>query len=262
MVLVLGGTSDSIKICELINKKGFCNRYILSVTTEYGKDLADGIAKKIHLGKMSEEDMDKFIMENKVSFIIDATHPYATEVSKNAIKAAETTDTGYIRYERKSLLEEIDYKGCRFADSIDEMCEMAKNNGYKRILIGTGSKNLAKYRENLPEIELFPRVLPTSEVIIECEKLGFNADNIIAMKGPFSKDMNVEMIKHYDIDLMLTKESGAAGGFLEKIDACEECGIDVIVLKRQRMDYPNQTSDLKDIENILDIWKDEAKFDC
>lgn len=132
---------------------------------------------------------------------------------QNAIKAAETTDTGYIRYERKSLLEEIDYKGCRFADSIDEMCEMAKDGGYKRILIGTGSKNLAKYRENLPEIELFPRVLPTSEVIIECEKLGFNADNIIAMKGPFSKDMNVEMIKHYDIDLMLTKESGAAGGF-------------------------------------------------
>ena len=108
MVLVLGGTSDSIKICELINKKGFCNRYILSVTTEYGKDLAEGIAKKIHLGKMSEEDMEKFIMENEVSFIIDATHPYATEVSKNAIKAAETTDTGYIRYERKSLLEEID----------------------------------------------------------------------------------------------------------------------------------------------------------
>ena len=139
---------------------------------------------------------------------------------------------------------------------------MAKDGGYKRILIGTGSKNLAKYRENLPEIELFPRVLPTSEVIIECEKLGFNADNIIAMKGPFSKDMNVEMIKHYDIDLMLTKESGAAGGFLEKIDACEECGIDVLVLKRQRMNYPNQTSELKDIEEILDIWKDEAKFDC
>ena len=61
---------------------------------------------------------------------------------------------------------------------------------------------------------------------------------------------------------MLTKESGAAGGFLEKIDACEECGIDVLVLKRQRMDYPNQTSELKDIEEILDIWKDEAKFDC
>ena len=109
MVLVLGGTSDSIKICELINKKGFCNRYILSVTTEYGKDLADGIAKKIHLGKMSEEDMEKFIIENEVSFIIDATHPYATEVSGNAIKAAGTTDTGYIRYERKSLLEAVSY---------------------------------------------------------------------------------------------------------------------------------------------------------
>lgn len=261
MILVLGGTSDSIKICNLINKKGFCNRYILSVTTEYGKNLAKGVAKKIHLGKMSDEFMKKFIIENKISFIIDATHPYAAEVSKNAIKAAEDTDTGYIRYERKSLLEEIDYNRCIFADSIEEMCEKANLGSYKRILIGTGSKNLSKYRENIKEAELFPRVLPTSEVILECEKMGFDADNIIAMKGPFSKEMNIETIKHYNIDLMLTKESGVEGGFLEKINSCKETGIDVIVLKRQRMCYPNQTSELEDIEEILNIWKDEAKFE-
>lgn len=255
LILLLGGTSDSIKIAELINKKGFFDKYILSVTTEYGKDLAEGVANKIHLGKMSEEDMEKFITENKISFIIDATHPYATEVSKNAINSTKITNTGYIRYERKSLIEDIKYENCYFADSIDEMCEMAKNKGYKRILISTGSKNLAKYREKLKNIELFPRVLPTSEVILECEKLGFNADNIIAMKGPFSKNMNIEMINHYNIDLMLTKESGSAGGFLEKIDACKECKIDTIVLKRQRINYPNQTSDLIDIENILDTWK-------
>lgn len=261
MVLVLGGTSDSIKICDLINKRGFCNRYILSVTTEYGKKLAEGVAKKINLGKMSMEDMEDFIMKNKISFIIDATHPYAAEVSKNAIEAAKNTDTGYIRYERKSLIEDISYDGCIFADSIEEMCEKVNRGSYNRILIGTGSKNLAKYRENINAAELFPRVLPTSEVILECENMGFNADNIIAMKGPFSKNMNKEMIKHYKIDLMLTKESGVEGGFLEKIDACEEMGIDVIVLKRQRMYYPNQTSDLKDIDSILDIWKDEAKFE-
>ncbi len=261
MILVLGGTSDSIKICNLINKRGFCDRYILSVTTEYGKDLAKGIAKKIHLGKMSEEDMKNFIMKNKISFIIDATHPYAIEVSKNAIKSAKNTDTGYIRYERKSLIEDIDYDRCIFVDSIEEMCYKANQGSYKRILIGTGSKNLAKYKENIKEAELFPRVLPTSEVILECEKMGFNADNIIAMKGPFSKEMNVEMIRHYNIDLMLTKESGVEGGFLEKINSCKETGIDVIVLKRQRIFYPNQTSDLNDINNILDIWKDEAKFE-
>ena len=106
MILVLGGTSDSLEICSELNKI-FNLKYTLSVTTEYGKDLAKGYARNVILGKLNKNEMMNFIKENKVKLIIDATHPYAIEVSKNAIECSSESNIEYIRYERKSLIEGI-----------------------------------------------------------------------------------------------------------------------------------------------------------
>ena len=97
---------------------------------------------------------------------------------------------------------------------------------------------------------LITRVLPTSEVLISCENLGFNADNIIAMKGPFTQEMNESTYKQYDIDLVITKESGIAGGFLEKVNACKTLNIPVVIIKRKEMNYPNT---IGNIEKLIDL---------
>jgi len=105
MILVLGGTSDSLEICDklkLIEKE-----FILSVTTDYGRDLAIPHAKNIILGKLNSKSMEDFIKTHKVNQIIDATHPYAVEVSKNALECAKSLGVKYLRYERKSLIEQI-----------------------------------------------------------------------------------------------------------------------------------------------------------
>ena len=90
MILVLGGTSDSLEICHLLNKKNV--DYIVSVTTSYGEDLAKKCSNKIILKKLTIEDMVDFINKNSITKIIDATHPYAVEVSTNAIKASQITN--------------------------------------------------------------------------------------------------------------------------------------------------------------------------
>ena len=111
----------------------------------------------------------------------------------------------YVRYERKSFIEGISYPNIYVVDTIEEACEIANEKG-NNIFIGTGSKNLDKYVELITNRNLIVRVLPTSEVIKSCEDLGLNGDNIIAMKGPFSKTINMEMYKQYKIDLVITKE--------------------------------------------------------
>lgn len=249
MILVLGGTSDSLAICDELNKD--CNKsYILSVTTEYGKDLASIHSKNIILGKLTKDDMVAFIKENNIETIIDATHPYAVEVSKNAIECSKITNIDYIRYERKSLIEDITYKNIFVVDDIDEACEIANEKG-NTIFIGTGSKNLNQYIEKIPNKKLIARVLPTSEVLISCEKLGLNGDNIIAMKGPFSQCLNEETYKQYKIDLVITKESGVAGGFLEKVLACEKLNIPVVIIRREKINYPSVIHDIKQITLVL-----------
>lgn len=249
MILVLGGTSDSLEICDIINKYEDIS-YFLSVTTSYGEDLAKKHAKNVILGRLSMEDMIDFIEKNKIDKIIDATHPYAVEVSKNAIECAKKINIDYIRYERRSLIEDICYNNKYIVNSIEEACRIAREKG-ENIFIGTGSKNLKQIVDYIPDRNLIVRVLPTSDVISSCEKLGLNADNIIAMKGPFTEKINEEFYKHYNIDMVITKESGVAGGFLEKVNACENLNIPVIIIAREKLDYPYVINEINKIEEIL-----------
>ena len=249
MILVLGGTSDSLEICDRINKHENLP-YILSVTTSYGEDLAKRHAKNVIAGKLAKEDMINFIEQNNISKIIDATHPYAIEVSKNAIQCAEELDIDYIRYERKSLIDSIHYENKYIVSSIEDACKIAREKG-NNIFIGTGSKNLPKIVDLIPDRNLIVRVLPTSGVILSCENLGLNADNIIAMKGPFSQSINEKIYKHYDVDIVVTKESGITGGFLEKVNACEKLKIPVVIITREKINYPIEVNDRDELEKLI-----------
>ena len=251
MILVLGGTSDSLKICDRLYEIGISD-FVLSVVTEFGRDLAESRAKDIINGKMDKDGMVDYIIKNEVRQVIDATHPYAVEVSRNAMDACEETDIKYIRFERKSLLGEIKYQGEYIVDTIEEACAMILGNDqWENVFIATGSKNLGTYVKLLKSKSLVARVLPTSEVIRNCEAMGLNADNLLAIKGPFSKDINVAMLKHAEVDVVITKESGFAGGFMDKIVACEELGIPIIIIKRKTIDYQRVVHDISEIEESI-----------
>lgn len=248
MILVLGGTSDSIEICNLLNQYKLC--YVVSVTTSYGEELARKCTDSVLLKKLTIEDMVDYIKEHSITKIIDATHPYAVEVSRNAIKACETLEIEYVRFERESLINKIDYDNKYIVEDIEEACKIANNLG-NNIFIGTGSKNLHLYKEMIKDKNLIARVLPTSEVLINCEEIGFNADNIIAMKGPFSEEMNEVTYRQYKIDLVITKESGRAGGFLEKVNACKKLNIPVIIIKRKGINYPNKVGSIEELKGLI-----------
>ena len=63
-------------------------------------------------------------------------------------------------------------------------------------------------------------------------ELGYKPANIICMQGPFAKDLNIAMLKKYGSRFMVTKDSGKAGGFDEKVEAAAEAGAKLIVVGR------------------------------
>jgi precorrin-2 dehydrogenase/sirohydrochlorin ferrochelatase/precorrin-6A/cobalt-precorrin-6A reductase len=79
---------------------------------------------------------------------------------------------------------------------------------------------------------LFARVLPTSAVIAQCEKLGYDAGHLIAMQGPFSESMNEQMLAMTGASVLVTKDGGDAGGMREKLEAAQKAGAEVIVIAR------------------------------
>ena len=102
------------------------------------------------------------------------------------------------------------------ADSMEEAAKLLeKMEG--NILVTTGSKELEALR-GLPGFSkrIFARILPQPEMVQKCMEMGLSGRHIICMQGPFSEEMNYAMLRETNARILLTKESGAAGGFPEK----------------------------------------------
>ncbi|BEP28068.1 precorrin-6A reductase [Helicovermis profundi] len=243
MILVMSGTSDGRIISEKLSKKF---KVISSVTTDYGEKLLKDRGVSVHKGKMNSEDIMNFINVNKVKLVIDATHPYAKEVSQNTITACKKLNTEYIRYERPkdfTLSEDYFYS---YEDALEELKETKGN-----ILLTVGSNNLYRFMSEDLRQRIYARILPTSSVLEMCEKLKISPDKIIAMKGPFTKEMNKLIIKEFDIKTLVTKESSIAGGFPQKVESALESKINLIVINRPVVEYPNEINDINELLELV-----------
>ena len=94
---------------------------------------------------------------------------------------------------------------------------------------------------------LYVRILPTVDSVKKAEDLGYLPSKIIAIQGPVSKVLNKAMLESYKIDYLITKESGATGGEIEKIEACREYGTTVLVLKRPYVNYGKVYNEINEL---------------
>ncbi|MDR1623248.1 MAG: precorrin-6A reductase [Synergistaceae bacterium] len=231
-ILLLGGTTEGREILA----SGL--PLVYSVATEYGAELAGrpgafASIAEIRVGRMDAKNMELFIMENEIAGVIDATHPHAAEVSENARRACERTFAPYVRVVRE--FAQIDLTGVTVIGSCGEAAKLLNEPARleMKALLAVGSKELAcftgvdDYRKRL-----FVRVLPVAEVIRSCEKMGFDAGQLIAMQGPFSKAMNEATLEMTGARVLVTKDSGAAGGLGEKLGAARERGVEVLLIRR------------------------------
>ncbi len=241
---IIGGTKDSRDFINILSEDKNIDLQNIIVTTasEYGKKLAEESCIKVKSGKLNRKQMEEFIFENNIKRIFDFSHPYAVEVSQNAMSSAEKSGIEYFRFERENL---------KYKDSVDfyEIDQMIKFLGSlkENILITLGSNNIEKFK-NLENLEnMYFRVLPVTESIEKMEKAGIKAKNIIGMQGPFSKEFNKAVYQNYGIKYVVTKESGNTGGELEKIEAAIEMGVIPVVLKRPEIKYKWVTSNMSEI---------------
>lgn len=226
-LLIFAGTYEGRVLCEFLSENKI--EATASVATEYGEEIIqnlDGI--KVIQGRMNLEEIKELIILENYTKIIDATHPYAVIVSENIQKACMLAKREYIRL----LREESSYEGLITVENIGQAVEIL-NKLQGNILLTTGSKDLEKYKEVSDfEQRVFARVLPSKEVVQSCQDLGIKGRNLICMQGPFSKNLNVAMLKEYDCKVLVTKNTGDVGGFREKIAAAKEANAKVIVVKR------------------------------
>ena len=233
-ILIFSGTTEGRTISEALSGNNIS--HYVCVAGEYGKEMmrSDDFAK-VHVGRMDEAQMSEFLGKegfDKTSLIVDATHPYATEVTANIKTAAEKLGATYLRIARKAA----DMKDGNIKEYRDiENCGKALDKLEGNILLTTGSKELKAYCESVSKEtkkRTYVRVLPSTESLEICTSCGIESDHIIAMHGPFSVDLNRALMQQYNISHLVTKNSGSVGGFEAKADAALSFGAMVHVLAR------------------------------
>lgn len=226
--ILFGGTTEGRRLaCEYAARgEDLC----VCVASEAGRmQLPEGI--RCHVGRMDAQEMVRFAREMHAEELIDATHPFADQVTRNIRACAEETSIPYRRIVRASDADADFSALVTWARDAQEAAQiLSREQG--NILLTTGSNTLHVYAEALDPGRLYARVLPSVESLNKCAAAGLHPSHVIAMQGPFGEALNRALYAQWSIQHMVTKDSGDVGGVREKVLPALSMGIHVVVIRR------------------------------
>lgn len=253
-ILLFAGTTEGRELAEYLVERKV--KVHACVATPYGESLLPkNRLLSISHQRLDECQMREFIKEFAPRYVVDATHPFAKEVTENIKRACIEVKAPYIR-----LLREAGQAGesvcVEDVEAAVEYLEGTSGN----ILVTTGSKELENYTRLTDYQErIFARVLSVGDVAVKCEELGIRGRHLICMQGPFSVEMNLAMLREYKISYLVTMESGIAGGYPQKCEAAAMAGVGLVVIGRPQQEAGMSLEEvikfLKNEINLQDKWK-------
>lgn len=226
--IVFAGTTEGYALCDLLAENRV-SVYACAATEYGGSLLQENEFLHVSAGRLKTEDMEELFRKENPEIVLDATHPYAAEVTKNIRTACESAGVLYqriLRPEGEKNSEAI------YVESTEEAAAFLSGTE-GNIFLTTGSKELAKFT-GIPDYKerLFARVLSIPSVIRSCAELGIEGKHLIGMQGPFSAEINEAMLRQFQCSYLVTKDTGLAGGFPEKMEACQHCGVTPVIIGR------------------------------
>lgn len=235
-VLIYGGTTEGRRLAEKLAEAGIPS--LVLVATEYGEQMMAPGEKsgriQVLQGRLTAAEMAALYEREQPAVIVDATHPYAEAVKKNIRESREGfRQIPYYRVCRNPEVPEEREDAGYFDTTAD--CVRALRSAAGNILLTTGSKTLSEFCR-WPDLRerLYVRVLPSVESLEICREQGIRGDRIIAMQGPFSEEMNRQMLKETRAEILVMKESGRTGGEAARIQAAEKAGATCFIIRRPR----------------------------
>lgn len=238
MIWVIGGTSETELLLDKIDGKV---NYVVSVATYSGREVLKKY-NNIVVSRMNKDEMTGFIKENSIDMVVDLSHPYAVDVTQNAIDACERLNIKYLRYVRNNFVDDRAVYFNTLENCIDFLREIKGC-----VFFTTGMKNVRDFEEIKGSNRFVYRILPTIFSIEECVRCNVKMNDIVAVLGPVSKELNEVMFKEYGAKYVVMKDSGIEGGTPEKINACITLGITPIIIGRKEEDG------IRDINKLIEL---------
>ena len=203
---------------------------LLSTVTDYGARLASEAGGSVRSGALDEAELARLVATSAA--VVDATHPFAERISAAAAAACARVGRPYLRFERPAAA--LGEAVVRAADAAEAARRAVEHAADGAILLTVGSKTVDVYARaaRAAGVRLVARVLPTPESLTACAAAGLEPRDVVAMQGPTSAELDVALLHHLGATVLVTKESGAAGGLGEKLRAAELAGATAVVVER------------------------------
>ena len=213
MILVFGGTTEGRKAVEVLEEGG--SPYFYSTKTGE-QDITLHHGQRID-GALDEEAMRAFCQAQHIRLIVDAAHPFASQLHQTIAQVSEALNIPAIRYER--IYPERDPE----ITWIDDYSQIPRD--IHSLLATTGVQSISKLKPLEAEgIRIYYRILQRESSIALALKQGASPEQLCYYEDPQAIPVEAETI--------LLKESGLSGGFPEKVEAAKSRGMRIIALKR------------------------------
>lgn len=236
---LIGGTTESAAIATALS----CHRNIsclVSVTTVSARGLYPPSPNlQVWVGRLDSQTLEEFLHQQKITAVLDASHPYAVEISQRAISATQKLQIPYLRYERPA----IDDACVINVDSFDTLLagDYLRSG---RVLLTVGYRALPLFQSWQEKATLFARILPSAIALETALNSGFTNNRLICLRPPISIELERSLWQQWQISLVVSKASGTAGGEDVKRLVAQQLNIGLILVARPAVAYPQQTSDL------------------
>jgi precorrin-6A/cobalt-precorrin-6A reductase len=236
--LILGGTSDaSLLAAEIARAR-------LDAVYSYGGRTRAPAEQPLPIrigGFGGPHGLADYIRQEGITHVIDATHPFAAEMSRNAVAACAETETPLIALERATWVKAPGDNWIEVADIYSAVAALPEKPA--QVFLAIGRQHIAPFAAK-PQHAYTLRFVDPPE-----SALPFDAD-VIVSRGPFTLDGELQMMRSRGIEWIIARNSGGTGA-RAKIDAALELGLPVIMLARPRLPERSRVESVAEVMEWL-----------
>jgi precorrin-6A/cobalt-precorrin-6A reductase len=242
-ILILGGTTEARLLGERL-----AMRSDLDVTLSLAGRTAAPVphAVPVRIGGFGGADgLADYLVSERIDALIDATHPYATAISENAIAAARKTGVRFVTLRRPawSLGD-----GDRWTE-VDDTAAAVRAIGERprRVFVALGRNDLAPFVAAPQHFYLFRSVDPIDP------PLPLPQASYITERGPFGEAHDRALMTEHRIDVVISKNSGGSAAY-GKIAAARALGVEIIMVRRRSVADASAVATMDEAV----VWLDHA----
>ena len=234
MILIFGGTTEGIKVSQLLDFMGEPYFYSTKLQTEHKVE-----GKQIH-GSMDKRAITDFCRAEGIKLIIDAAHPFAANIHNNIHRTATALGITTIRYDRANLNTQNN-QTVSFFHSFADVSKKAQESKFNRILTLTGVNTIPVLEDLWKNKTCYFRILQRAESYRKAISSGLPDEYIISSSPSDNHHDIIELARQKNIELIISKDSGKSGFLETKIKAAEILGIPIWIVKRPPLPTLNYT---------------------